>query len=74
MAKRSPAGSAKNAIGIFIQLDPALYEAFIKAAAERDVTKRSLVCAALRRELADPTVTSDQEGLYQHPEDLNHVA
>lgn len=64
MVKRAPRGSLKHTIGIYVQLDPEIYEAYAKAAAERDITKRRLVVGALLRELADPTVTSGQETLY----------
>ena len=64
MAKRAPRGSSKNTIGIYVELDPEIYQAYVKAAAERDITKRRLVVGALLRELADPTVNSGQETFY----------
>lgn len=64
MVKRAPRGSSKNTIGIYVALDPEIYQAYVKAAADRDITKRRLVVGALLRELADPTVTSRQETFY----------
>jgi hypothetical protein len=64
MAKRAPRGANKDVIGIYVALDPDMYAAYVKAAAERDITKRELVVAALRRELADPTISNAQGGLY----------
>ena len=64
MAQRAPRGSAKDAIGIYVALEPELYKAYVEAAAERDITTRELVVGALRRELADPSFSNSQGGLY----------
>ena len=63
-ARRAPRGSAKNCIGIYADIDPELHAAYERAVAERNITKRQLIEAALRRELADPTITAAQGGLY----------
>jgi hypothetical protein len=65
MARRAPRGSAKDAIGIYVALEPELYAAYVKAAADRDITRRELVVGALRRELADPSFNNAQGGLYE---------
>jgi hypothetical protein len=64
MARRAPRGANKDTVGIFVHLDREMYAAYVKAAGERDITKRELVVGALRRELADPTVKSDQGGIF----------
>lgn len=63
-ARRAPRGSAKNCIGIYADIDPELHAAYERAVAERNITKRQLIEVALRRELADPTITAAQGGLY----------
>lgn len=63
-AQRAPRGSAKDAIGIFVMLDPELHAAYERAVAERNITKRRFVEAAIRRELSEPTAFSEQGGLY----------
>ena len=63
-ARRAPRGSAKNCIGIYADIDPELHAAYERAVAERNITKRQLIEAALRRELADPTISAPQGGLY----------
>lgn len=63
-ARRAPSGSAKNCKGIFADIEPELYEAFDRAVAERNITKRQFIRAALRQELANPTITADQGRLY----------
>lgn len=60
-ARRAPRGTVKDAIGIFARIDPVLYEALEEAVSERGITKRELIVAAIRTELAHPTVTADQE-------------
>lgn len=59
--RRAPRGSAKDTIGIYIDLDPELHALFERAVADRGITKRRLVEAAIRRELADPSVWADTE-------------
>ena len=60
--RRAPKGSAKTAEGIFVKVAPEIREAYARAAAERGITKRRLVEAAIARELADPTVFAEDEG------------
>lgn len=59
--RRAPKGSAKDAQGIFVKVAPEVYEAYIRAAAARGITKRRLVEAAIRRELAEPSVWAEAE-------------
>lgn len=65
-ARRAPRGSVSDNIGIFAAIDPELHAAFAAAVAARNITKRELIEAALRRELADPSVATRpvQEALY----------
>ena len=64
MAQKAKKGSARDTVGIFVHIDAQLHKAYLEAVAERDITKRRLVEAALRRELAEPTVMATQGGLY----------
>ena len=64
MATRAKRGTAKDVIGVYIQLSPELHRRFEEAVAERDITKRRLVEAAILRELDHPTALNDQGGLY----------
>jgi len=59
--RRAPKGSLKDAIGIYVQLSPEVYEQYVQASTSRGITKRRLVEAAIRRELAEPTVFADPE-------------
>ena len=56
MAQKAKKGSARDTVGIFVHIDAQLHRAYLEAVAERDITKRRLIEAALRRELADPTI------------------
>lgn len=58
---RAPRGSLKDAVGIYAQLPKELFDAYVQASAERGITRRLLVEAAIRRELAEPTVFADPE-------------
>lgn len=62
-AYRAPKGTASDARGIYVKVTPELFEAYERAAAERGITKRSLIEAALAREIADPSLTAPQEEL-----------
>ena len=64
MAQKAKKGSARDTVGIFVHIDAQLHRAYLEAVAERDITTRRLVEAALRRELADPTAMATQGGLY----------
>ena len=65
-ARRAPRGSVSANIGIFAAIDPELHAAFEAAVTDRNITKRELIEAALRRELEQPTTVgrSPQEALY----------
>ena len=65
--RRAPKGSSKDAVGVFVKLAPTVYEEYVRAAAERGITKRRLVEAAIRRELADPTVFADVNNQQELP-------
>lgn len=64
MATRAKRGTAKDVIGIFVQLSPELHQRFEAAVASRDITKRRLVEAAILQELEHPTAVNEQGGLY----------
>ena len=59
--RRAPKGSAKDSVGLFVQVAPDVYQAYVDAAAGRGITKRRLIEAAIRRELAEPTVHADAD-------------
>lgn len=59
--RRAPRGSAKDTIGIYVDLDPELHALYERAVADRGITKRRLVEAAIRRELSEPTVYAEPE-------------
>ena len=63
MATRAPRGSAKDVIGIYVELSPDLHRRFEEAVAQRDITKRRLVEAAIIHELEHPTVLNDGQGV-----------
>ncbi|GGM10208.1 hypothetical protein GCM10011594_32630 [Nakamurella endophytica] len=62
--ERASRGSMKEAVGVHIKLTPELYAQFDRAAAERGISKRALLTAALERELSDPSIDKPQETLY----------
>lgn len=65
MAQKAKKGSAKDTVGIYLRIDADLHRAYIEACSARDVTKRRLVEAALRRELAEPTALATPGGLFE---------
>ena len=64
MAQKAKKGSARDTVGIYLRIDAELHRAYLAACTERDVTKRRLVEAALRRELAEPTAFATAGGLF----------
>lgn len=64
MAQKAKKGSARDTVGIFVHIDAELHKAYLEACGARDVTKRRLVEAALRRELAEPTAFATPGGLF----------
>ena len=62
--ERAARGSMKEAVGVHIKLTPEIYEQLAQAAADRGVSKRALLTAALVRELTDPSLDKPQDTLY----------
>ena len=59
--RRAPRGTAKDVIGIYVQIAPQIYEDYVRTAAERGITKRRLIEAAIQRELIAPTVFAEPD-------------
>lgn len=63
VARRAQKGTALDTTGIFVRIDPELHRLYVETVAFRNISKRQLIEAALRQELANPTVFNEQEGL-----------
>lgn len=64
MAQKAKKGTARDTTGFYVRIDAELHRAYLNACVDRDITRRRLIEAALRRELAEPTEFATPGGLF----------